>query len=111
MGFLQSLGSMFGAQGIPGEFQREHTLFDAGKAKLVDVRTAAEFAAGHALGAVNIPLDQVPSRLKDFGPTQGTVVLYCRSGNRSAHAAMILRQAGYSDVIDAKTQSRWDQGR
>lgn len=66
---------------------------------LVDVRTPEEFASGHIAGAVNIPLDQISSRLSEM-PQDGTLVVYCRSGNRSAQAISILQQAGYAKLYD-----------
>lgn len=69
-------------------------------ARVVDVRTPAEFDAGHWPDAVNIPLNEVPQRLKEFGPTNQPVVVYCRSGNRSGRAQKILKEAGYTDVTN-----------
>ncbi len=66
---------------------------------LVDVRTPAEFAGGHIEGAVNIPLDSLAQRLDEI-PQDQPVVVYCRSGNRSATAARQLAQAGYTDIYD-----------
>ncbi len=66
---------------------------------LLDVRTPAEFAEGHIPGAVNIPVDSLHSRLSEV-PSDLPVVVYCRSGNRSATAAQILDRAGYDSVYD-----------
>lgn len=66
---------------------------------LVDVRTPAEFAGGHIEGAVNIPLDSLEQHLDEI-PQDQPVVIYCRSGNRSATAARQLAQAGYTDIYD-----------
>lgn len=66
----------------------------------VDVRTPEEFAGGHVPGAVNIPLDQVQSRLAEFKDMQKPVVAYCRSGARSGMATSILKQNGIQDVIN-----------
>ncbi|MDA0242459.1 MAG: rhodanese-like domain-containing protein [Chloroflexi bacterium] len=66
---------------------------------LIDVRTPEEFASGHIAGAINIPVDEVSQRLAEF-PTDQPVVLYCRSGNRSAQAASILTSAGYNNLYD-----------
>ncbi len=69
-------------------------------AKIVDVRTPGEFAAGAYPGAVNIPLDALPGRLKEL-PKNRPIVLYCASGMRSASAARILERAGYDQVVNA----------
>ncbi len=67
------------------------------KAQLIDVREPNEFAAGHILGARNIPLSQLKSRMKEIRPDK-PVYLYCQSGMRSARAAMTLYKKGYRDL-------------
>jgi rhodanese-related sulfurtransferase len=64
---------------------------------VLDVRSPEEFAAGHVPGAVNIPHDQVASRLAEI-PKNKEVVLYCRSGRRSGLAAEALEANGYKDL-------------
>jgi rhodanese-related sulfurtransferase len=64
---------------------------------LVDVREPEEWRAGHAPGAVHIPLGQLPARMGEL-PRDGEIVTVCRSGNRSARAADLLRRAGYQRV-------------
>jgi len=64
---------------------------------VIDVRSAEEYAAGHVPGAVNIPYDQVASRLSEI-PKDKEVVLYCRSGRRSGLAAETLEANGYKDL-------------
>jgi len=76
-------------------------------ALLVDVRRPDEFAAGHLPGAINVPYDQVGSRTAEIGPTSATVVVYCRSGRRSAVAAETLRNLGYVHVYDLGPMSAW----
>lgn len=75
-------------------------------AALVDVRTEAEYAAGHLEGAINIPVQVLPNRLDELDATRPTVV-YCRSGGRSARAASILDQAGFQRILDAGAMSSW----
>jgi phage shock protein E len=70
-------------------------------ALVLDVRTASEFSSGHFEGAKNIPVQELKNRLAEVGPTNKSVVVYCRSGNRSASAKKILLEAGYSDVTNA----------
>jgi rhodanese-related sulfurtransferase len=68
---------------------------------IVDVRTAAEFAAGHVDGAVNIDVES-----GSFGteiaalPTDTTYAVYCRSGRRSAIAADQMAEAGFTSVVN-----------
>lgn len=76
-------------------------------ARLVDVRTTAEFTSGHLPGAVNIPVHQLAARLDEVGPKERGVVVYCTSGVRSAHAARLLREAGYARVLDLGGMSQW----
>jgi phage shock protein E len=95
--FLRGGGDITGSQA--------RQLVDDG-ALLVDVRTTEEFAAGHIPGAVNIPVQSLEQRLDELGPTTRPVVVYCRSGRRSADAARTLTGAGYS-VHDLGAMSRW----
>lgn len=70
-------------------------------ALLIDVRTEAEFKSGHIEGALLLPIDQLQAKLSELPKDKATpLVVYCRSGNRSATAAQILLQAGYSQVYD-----------
>jgi rhodanese-related sulfurtransferase len=73
---------------------------------LVDVRTPEEFASGHIPGAVNIPLQELEGRLAEV-PTDSPVVVYCRSGNRSAQAADLLQEAGYTQIYDLGGIAAW----
>ncbi|MEZ4257375.1 MAG: rhodanese-like domain-containing protein [Polyangiales bacterium] len=78
----------------------------AGGATLLDVRTREEFASGHAHGAINIPVQELAQRVSELGDPTRHVVVYCRSGARSAAASGILKAAGYA-VTDIGTQPRW----
>lgn len=89
----------------PADFQA--TFVDGGaEHMLVDVRTPEEFASGHIPGAVNIPVQELQSRLQEI-PQDTAVVLYCRSGNRSNQAAGILGGAGYPEVYDLGGIGAW----
>ena len=68
-------------------------------ATLVDVRSAAEFASGSAPGSINIPLQELGSRLKEI-PASTPVVLCCASGTRSGMAKMVLKKNGYQKVFN-----------
>ena len=69
-------------------------------ATVVDVRTPDEFRDGAYPGAKNIPLGELGRRLGEI-PKDKPVVLYCASGARSSSAARAMKQAGYTDVINA----------
>ncbi len=72
-----------------------------GGALVVDVRTAGEFKGGHVDGALNIPVQELESRLGELKDKQRAIVVYCASGMRSARAAAILKKAGFADVTNA----------
>jgi NADPH-dependent 2,4-dienoyl-CoA reductase/sulfur reductase-like enzyme/rhodanese-related sulfurtransferase len=60
---------------------------------VVDVRTRQEFAAGHIPEAVNVPVDELRSRLGEL-PHDREIAVYCQVGQRGYLATRILRQAG-----------------
>jgi rhodanese-related sulfurtransferase len=80
-------------------------LVDKG-ALLLDVRTREEFSSGHVNGALNIPVQELAGRLKELSDKAKPVVVYCRSGGRSASAASLLRQSGYN-VHDLGAMHNW----
>ncbi len=63
-------------------------------AVIIDVRTAGEFSSGHLKDAVNIPVDQISSKINDIKKKGKPVITCCASGMRSGAAASILKQAG-----------------
>lgn len=75
-------------------------------AVLVDVRTPEEFAAKHLDGAVNIPIDDLEARKAEL-PKDKDIVLYCRSGARSARGKSLLTGAGYTKVHNLGPMSNW----
>lgn len=65
---------------------------------IVDVRSPEEFEHDHVQGAINIPLDSLPSRLSDL-PRSATIVTACgKGGGRSERAAELLRERGFRFV-------------
>lgn len=56
---------------------------------LIDVRTPSEFAGGHIAGAINIPVDQIESRVADLDPGSRWV-LVCKAGTRAQMAADLV---------------------
>ena len=75
-----------------------HALIANG-AKVIDVRTLGEFSSGHVKGSVNIPLDQISSKLKTLKKDE-TYVLCCRSGMRSGNATRIMNAAGFTKAYN-----------
>jgi rhodanese-related sulfurtransferase len=70
-------------------------------ALVLDVREPAEWAAGHVPGAMLIPLGEIASRTGEV-PHDRTIVVICRSGNRSAQGRDILMDAGFSPVTSVR---------
>ncbi|MBS1196543.1 MAG: rhodanese-like protein [Proteobacteria bacterium] len=84
--------------------QAEDVVLNGAKlqATIIDVRTPEEFAAGHIPGAVNIPVDRIESgiaSIKGLGKDK-QILLYCRSGRRSAIAKEILEKQGFRKIHD-----------
>lgn len=69
---------------------------------LLDVRTNDEFAAGHIAGAILLPYNEITAATaaRTIPAKDTTVVVYCRSGRRSAIAATALVKLGYAKVFD-----------
>ena len=70
---------------------------DPSSVTLVDVRTPDEYALGSLPGSINVPLDDMRSRLSDI-PTHKPVVVFCGIGLRGYLASNILRDNGYTQV-------------
>lgn len=68
-------------------------------AQFVDVRTAEEYAGGHAARSINIPLDTLTSKLDTLEKNE-PVYLICQTGNRSMQAAQILKDKGFNNVLN-----------
>lgn len=75
--------------------------------RLIDVRTAGEFAGGAAPGAVNVPVQVIAAEIHNHAEPEDIVVLYCKSGMRSDLAAKILRGLGYSKAFNLGTLGDW----
>ncbi len=72
-----------------------------GEAVILDVRTQAEFDEGHIPGALLLPDSEITRRAEEVLSDKGqTVLVYCRSGRRSALAAKALVGLGYTEVYD-----------
>ena len=74
---------------------------------IIDVRSSQEFATGSIEGAVNLPLKGLPDSLLSEGiELDEEVVVYCRSGRRSAQAKTVLKAAGFELVFDGGPMSQ-----
>lgn len=81
-----------------------HELVKQG-ATLLDVRTPEEYEAGHLSGATLIPIAVLEARLAEVSQDK-PIVVYCRSGRRSAMAANLLKKRGY-EVHDLGAMAAW----
>lgn len=89
---------------LPGDFHAIRSvpalkrLLASGNVLLIDVRTPAEYRAGHIAGAVNRPLNDLSRHMAEISPER-EVVLYCSSGFRSAMGVMALQLEGRHRVM------------
>ena len=81
-------------------------LINAESTTIVDVRSPGEYAGGHVVGSINIPLDQVESRLDEFKKMSTPLILCCASGGRSGMATEFLESKGLTDLYNG---GGWNQ--
>ena len=75
---------------------------------LLDVRTKEEYETGHIKDSKLMPVDTLKEEsVKSLLDKEATIVVYCRSGNRSATAASILVEQGYKNVYNLGGISNW----
>jgi len=74
---------------------------------IVDVRTPKEYKSKHIKGAINLPIRELHNTYVRL-PKGKEIIVYCRSGNRSATATKILKQHGFI-VYDVATQGDWER--
>ncbi|MFQ9316724.1 DsrE/DsrF/DrsH-like family protein [uncultured Dysgonomonas sp.] len=72
---------------------------DKTEAMMIDSRTKEEYDFGHIEGAINIPVDEIRSRLNEM-PRDKKIIVYCAVGLRGYIASRILMQHGYTDVYN-----------
>ena len=65
--------------------------------KVVDVRTIAEYRAGHYKGAIHIPVNKINKKTTTELPKKGLLV-YCNTGQRARFAAEKLEELGFKNV-------------
>lgn len=75
---------------------------------LLDVRTPQEYALQHIPGSVLLPLDELEAKAAEVLPDHdATILVYCRSGNRSTTAGKILIAKGYTQVYNLGGIINW----
>lgn len=68
-------------------------------AKVIDVRTPGEYQGGHIPGSVNIPLNELPGKLKQLDKSK-PIITCCASGMRSGSAKSLLTANGFTEVYN-----------
>ncbi len=76
---------------------------------VLDVRSRSEFASGHIENALNIPHDELSSRVSELtGTSDRPIVVYCERGGRAGMAAGDLTDAGFTNVLHLEgDMSEW----
>ncbi len=87
-------------------------MMDAGDAVVLDVREQSEYDEGHIPGAVLLPVGSIDgdTAAAVIPEKSTTVLVYCRSGNRSKTAAAALAELGYTDVCEFGGINTWPYG-
>ncbi|MDM1406770.1 rhodanese-like domain-containing protein [Myroides sp. DF42-4-2] len=93
---LQWLKSLFGSSEAKVDWAK--ALKEG--ALLIDVRSQGEYLGGGAKKAINIPLDQLTTKIGRYSKDT-PIIVYCRSGMRSQQAKRVLEQLGYQQVYNA----------
>ena len=76
---------------------------------IVDVRRPDEFAEGHIAGAINVPSDDITDDMPELLPDkEQTLLVYCRSSNRSKEASRKLADIGYTKVYEFGGINTWE---
>ncbi|MFT5811840.1 MAG: rhodanese-related sulfurtransferase [Rubritalea sp.] len=70
--------------------------------ELIDIRTPIEIERGVIPGAKTLPMHLVPLKLNYFSTTQKQIVIYCRTGSRSAQVCRFLNQQGLTNAISLR---------
>lgn len=106
---LCSCGDIESNEIKPGKInctEKNEIMENDGNAILIDVRTIEEYDEGHLDNSINIPVDSISSvQIYDSINFDTPIIVYCRSGNRSAKAKEELNKLGYLKVYDLGAMS------
>jgi phage shock protein E len=105
MSLLSSLSALLGGGKDRIDGPQARAMVAEG-ALLVDVREPSEFSSGHVEGAKNVPVGRIET-LANNADLARPVVVYCRSGGRSAMAASKLTKLGFQTVSDLGGMANW----
>ena len=89
--------------------KKAKSIMDSGtECIILDVRSEPEYEAGHIEDAVLLPVDEVSEKATGILPDKEALILvYCRSGVRSKHAASTLVELGYTNVKEFGGIMEW----
>ncbi len=81
--------------------QQAREMIDSGDVLILDVRTQEEYEAGHIINSTLIPVQVLDKRLNEL-PRDKKILVYCKSGSRSAQASQILINNGFKEIYNMK---------
>lgn len=108
IGLAMSFMSRGDSKSLVSYDELQQKLNDKDPIVLLDVRTQEEFNNGHIPGALLLPYDEIDQKAAQLLPEkEKEIIIYCRSGRRSAIAKDSLEALGYSNVKDFGGMNRW----
>ncbi len=108
IGLAMSFMSRGDSKGLVSYEELQQKLTDKAPIVLLDVRTQEEFNNGHIPGALLLPYDEIDQKAAQLLPEkEKEIIIYCRSGRRSAIAKDSLEALGYTNVKDFGGMNRW----
>lgn len=110
IGLAMSFMSRGDSKGLVSYEELQQKLTDKAPIVLLDVRTQEEFNNGHIPGALLLPYDEIDPKAAQLLPEkEKEIIIYCRSGRRSAIAKDSLEALGYTNVKDFGGMNRWQE--
>lgn len=108
IGLAMSFMSRGDSKGLVSYEELQQKLTDKAPIVLLDVRTQEEFNNGHIPGALLLPYDEIDQKAAQLLPEkEKEIIIYCRSGRRSAIAKDSLEALEYTNVKDFGGMNRW----
>lgn len=108
IGLAMSFMSRGDSKGLVSYDELQEKLNNKANIVVLDVRTKEEFANGHIPGALLLPYDEIEQNATKLLPEKDKeIIVYCRSGRRSAIAKDSLEALGYAAVKDFVGMNRW----
>ncbi len=98
-GCLSSTMSQEKAKYVDVSVQQAKEMIDRGEVFILDVRTQEEYNESHINGSTLIPVQELDTRFKEL-PRDKKILVYCRTGSRSATASEILVNNGFTQVYN-----------